>query len=115
MDSIPEASLDFLGLFEAEVFVQLLLERWNHPLAQDEEFRNDLIEGAVGVLTNSLSGEPLIECVPPSEMNIIAAIWYVEWAALDTGAPDPDEKRHTWLGQVRRALPSCFAAQDLLG
>jgi hypothetical protein len=49
-------------------------------------------------------------------MNFVAAVWYAEWAALQSGYADvPDHERHqreAWLEVVRHSLPSCFCDQD---
>jgi len=112
MVTIAERSLSLSGLFEVEVLTQLLLWRWNHPLANDPEFRNDLLEGAAGVLRRAIGGERLFETVPAPGTNLIAAICYVEWAALEGGAEDPGGARQRWVEEIRRALPSCFCAHE---
>ena len=87
-----------------------MLWRWGHPLADDQGFANDLVEGAADVLGKCVrGGERLLEDVDPRDMNFVAAAWYVEWVAV-SGTPgiDPDGKRKAWLDAVRRALPSCF-------
>jgi hypothetical protein len=111
MATIAEQSLSVSGLFEAEVLTGLLLWRWDHPLADDAEFCNDLLENAAAALRRAISGEKLFKSVPAPETNLIAAICYVEWASLEDGAADPDGARSRWLERVRRALPSCFCAQ----
>ena len=44
--SIARASLKLSGLFEAELLLELMLRYWNHPLADDRDFRNNLLENA---------------------------------------------------------------------
>lgn len=112
MSSIAENSLTATGLFEAEVLTELLLWRWDHPLKQDAEFRNNLLEDATTVLRRAVAGEQLIESVPASEMNLIAAIHYVEWNSISNGDEDSDGARGQWLAHVRRSLPSCFCSQE---
>jgi hypothetical protein len=108
--SIAKESHRFTGLFEAELLAQLMLWKWEHPLADDEAFANNLVEGAAEVLRKCDRGaERLLEDVDPCDMNFVAAMWYVEWAAVSsTAGIDPDGKRQSWLDAVRRALPSCF-------
>lgn len=111
MGSIAEASLAASGLFEAEILTELLLWRWNHPLKDDAEFRNGLLEDAALALRRAASGEQLLETLPAQETNLIAAIYYVEWNLIGSGG-DPDGARRKWLDDLRRAIPSCFCAQD---
>jgi hypothetical protein len=106
--------LAFSGLFEAELLLELMLRFWDHPLAADEDFRNELLEGAASVLRSSVAGEKLIEDLPPEQMNFVAAVWYVEWNALGIGASDPDGRRRAWLDKLRRAIPSCFCPPENL-
>lgn len=46
--SIAKACLQMTGLFEAELLTELMLRFWNHPLAEDEDFRSSLLEAAAG-------------------------------------------------------------------
>src|SRR5262249_32867695 len=106
--SVAKKCLAFSGLFEAELLVELMLRHWQHPSAADSDFRNELLEGAAQVLRASLGGETLLHDLPPEQMNFIAAVWYVEWYALGSGAEDPQGQRQAWLDAVRRSVPSCF-------
>ena len=36
--TIAEASLEFTGLFEVEVLLELMLRFWGHPLADNRKF-----------------------------------------------------------------------------
>ena len=108
--TIAENSLTITGLFEAEVLTELLLWRWDHPLRHDADFRNDLLEDATTALRRAVAGEQLIESVPAKEMNLIAAIHYVEWHSISNGEGDPDGGRQQWLDHVRRSIPSCFCS-----
>jgi hypothetical protein len=110
MKSIAERSLELTSLFEAEIFVRLMLWRWGHPLADDEEFANGLLEGAAEALRYAVGGETLIEGIPSTDLNFVAAVCYAEQCAVETSGEDPDtlEARKTWLATVRRTLPSCF-------
>src|SRR6266571_1564617 len=87
--SIAKCCLRFTGLFEAEVLVELMVRYWNHPLAADRDFRNGLLEGAAEALRLCVSGQSIIEEVPPKQTSFIAAVWYVELCALSVGAEDP--------------------------
>ncbi|MCX5684043.1 MAG: hypothetical protein NT049_10205 [Planctomycetota bacterium] len=112
MKSIAQKSLLMVNMFEAEVLTGLLLWRWNHPLRADAEFRNDLLENAAAALQRAIGGEILFDSVPAQETNLIAAIYFAEWSTVAEGAEDPDGERRRWLEDMRRALPSCFCAQE---
>jgi hypothetical protein len=107
--SIAKKCLAFSGLFEAELLVELMLRYWGHPLAADPEFRNELLEGAAGVLRASVGGQQVMEDIPARQMNFVAAVWYVEWNTLNSGeAQEAQEQRRAWLDKVRQSIPSCF-------
>jgi hypothetical protein len=114
---IAEVSLDFTGLYESELLTELMLRYWNHPSADDDEFRNTLLETAAEVLRASIAGETFIENVPPEQMNIVSAIWFAEFHRIEN---DSDVNGHEkiavqeWLRKVRRSVPACFCDQDLL-
>jgi hypothetical protein len=109
MKSIAERSLDLASLFEAEVFVRLMLKSWNHPLADDAEFANDLLEIAANALRDATQGTTIIEGLPAESTNFIAAIWYAEEGSLVAETNQTIlEARLAWLAGVRRAVPSCF-------
>jgi hypothetical protein len=110
MKNNAEKSLEITSLFEAEVFVRLMLWRWNHPLADDVEFANALLENAASALRDASQGEQLIQSVPATDLNLIAALWYAESCAVQEEGADPNtlKERKAWLSAVRRALPSCF-------
>jgi hypothetical protein len=116
--SVAKASFNMTGLFEAELLVELMLRYWKHPRATDREFRTELLEHAAEALRAALAGEELILGLPPKSLNLVAAVWYVEWHSLTA---DPQKltsirKRwKKWLEAVRRAVPSCFCNPDLLG
>jgi hypothetical protein len=112
-----ETALTFTGTFEAEVLVELMLRFWKHPLANDADFRNVLLESAAEALRASIAGQVLIEGLNANEMNLIAAIWYVEWSDVSMSVADDDQStndRHNWLDAVRHALPSCFTNAEFL-
>jgi hypothetical protein len=110
--SIAEKCLGFTGLFEAEVLTQLLLWRWDHPLKNDQEFCNDLLEGAAAALRGAVEGQKLFDDLPAAETSLLAAIYYVEWSTLNAGAKDTDGQRRKWLVRFRAAIPSCFHPQS---
>lgn len=116
--SIAKRSLSFTGVFESELLLELMLRFWNHPLAGDAEFRNELLERAAEALRAAVAGSQLIEDLHPANVNLVAAIWYAELTSFDQGADDyPAElapQRQEWLETVRRTLPSCFCNPDLL-
>jgi len=108
--SVAEKCLEVTSLFEAELLVRLMLREWKHPLAEDHEFANGLLEDAARALRDACSGEQLLEELPAPKMNLVAAVWYSEQCAVDIGGPDVEEieGRRAWLEAVRRAVPSCF-------
>lgn len=109
MKSIAKKSLEFTSLFEAELLVGLLLWKWGHPLAGDEEFANTLLEEASIALREAMAGKQLIESVPASQLNFVAAVWYAEQCGIErVDESKMVESRRAWLSAVRRALPSCF-------
>ena len=110
MKNNAEKSLEITSLFEAEVFVQLMLWRWNHPMADDHDFANGLLENASDALRNASQGKQLIESVPATDLNFVAAVWYAEYCAVQEEGADTEtlKARKAWLSAVRRALPSCF-------
>lgn len=113
--SIARASLKLSGLFEAELLLELMLRYWQHPLADDRDFQNTLLENAAEALRMAAAGQELIKGLPPLKSNLVAAIWYAEWAELEATPGEADEHvsaRQQWLGTVRRALPSCFCDPD---
>jgi hypothetical protein len=106
------------SLFEAELLVRLVLREWKHPFARDEEFANGLLEDASRALREACGGVELIEGLPAPDLNFVAAVWYVERCAVDSGGPGVEEieRRRAWLDAVRRSVPSCFCnPSDLNG
>lgn len=115
--SVAQESLRLSALFEAELLVELMLRYWNHPLAADAEFRNDLLETSVSALQASTEGTRLFETLAPHNMSLVAAVWYAEWNTLNTDPPTDSVQfagRRAWTDAVRRALPSCFCDPDIL-
>jgi hypothetical protein len=115
--SIAEKSLEITSLFEAEVFVWMMLKVWNHPLAEDKEFANGLLEDASEALRAAAGGQELVAGIPPASLNLVAAVWYAENCAIDSADVDSSAlpARRAWLATVRRALPSCFCDPSDLG
>jgi hypothetical protein len=112
--AIVDESLRCSGLFEAELLLELMMRYWRHPRAADSEYRNELLEHAAESLRLAASGQKLIDAIPASKTNLVAAVWYVEWAALANVPPsDPDySQRQAWLETVKKSLPSCFVNPD---
>src|SRR5690242_4075474 len=102
--SIASRALLFTSSFEAEVFVALLLEKWHHPLSADAEYRHELLERTADVLRASADGEIVLQEMKPHDVNFIAALWYAEWATLQSSEGDETERqaRDTWLNGMRR-------------
>jgi hypothetical protein len=113
--SVVKKCLEFSGLYEAELLVELMLRYWKHPLAANVEFRNEILEGAGSVLRSCEAGEQqVIEALPAESMSFVAAAWYVEWTSLSHGAEDPDGGRKAWLEAVKQSVPSCFCPPNSL-
>ena len=118
--STAKRSLAICSLFESEVLVWLLLRNWHHPLAEEEDFRNQLLETATAVLDTAAKGTRdcvFIARMPASDMNLVAALRYAENRALEdvpTESGDEHRARLRWLEAVRHGLPSCFCSQDNL-
>ena len=115
-DNIAKRCLAICPLFEAELLLELMLHHWGHPFATDESFRQDLLESVTELLTaasNKSSTEVFIKGLPTNEMNFVAAVWYVEWCAVQDDEMER-ERRQDWLSSMRRSLPSCFCPAKLL-
>jgi hypothetical protein len=114
--SIPETAYTFCSCFEGELLVELMLKYWNHPLSDDNAFRNQLLESAAEALKASIAGSTLLEGIPPDQVNFVAAIYYAESmfveGASHQGPSSQLQERTEWLNTVRRTLPSCFCDQD---
>ncbi len=115
--SAAKDALNFSGLFESELLVELMLRYWKHPFADDSDFRNNLLETAAEALRLSIAGKSLIDTLQPKDMNLVAAVWYAEWSSVagDVQVTEAERiNRENWLNIVRRALPSCFCDPDQL-
>jgi hypothetical protein len=115
--SIAKACLRLTGLFEAELLTELILKHWNHPLADDGDFRSALLEVAAQVLRASIDGQRLFDDINPQNVNLVAALWYSESVTVES--PEPDDRgtiddRRKWLETVRRSIPSCFCNPEHL-
>jgi hypothetical protein len=115
--SVAKRSLQLTGLFEAELLVRLMLREWKHPLADDEEFRDQLLEAATEVLTVAVAGEIVLVDMKPESVGLITAICIAEKMTLnsDDSISEGDRAaRQAWLDVIHKALPSCFCDPDLL-
>ena len=103
-------------MFEAELLLELMLRQWGHPLADDSEFRGQLIETVTAVLDEATRGTSFIEGVSPADMNFVAALFYAELRACEEAGDSPQQKqlRENWLECIRRCLPSCFCDPHFL-
>jgi len=81
--------------------MELMLRFWDHLLAVDQHFRNDLLEEAAAVLRSCLAGQKVMADIPSDQMNFVAAVWFAEWNALATGSEDPHARRRAWLVRVQ--------------
>jgi hypothetical protein len=115
--SIASACLRLTGLFEAEILTELMLRYWGHPLANDAEYRNSLLEATAEVLRASVAGEKLIDGLSPLNVNFVAAMWYAESVTVSSSAETSAKERRLrkqWLAKVQKAIPSCFCDPDEL-
>ena len=113
--NLPKILYQITGTFEYELLIELLLRHWQHPLADDEQFRNAIIEDAAVILRESASGVRYGN-LPPNEVNLVFAVCHVESLFVaNAGEGESRELREKWLSRIRQALPSCFSPQDLLG
>lgn len=115
-DSTAKRCLAMCPLFEAELLLQLMMRNWKHPLAEDEAFRQSLIESATELLivaSDEGCSQEFFDGLPARELNFVAAVWYVEWCGVQDDGKER-EARIKWLNDVRRSLPSCFCRGDFL-
>lgn len=115
--SIAEKSFQITGLYEAELLVELMLKFWEHPFADNSEYRQNLLESAAEVLRSSMSGIPLHPNLKPDEMNLVAAIWVVESNSLQMDRPlsvSEVSAREIWLRKIEKSLPACFCSPNEL-
>lgn len=115
---IAKTSLNFTGLYESELLVELMLRHWSHPNVDDAVFRNDLLEIAAEALRAAVAGQQLIEGLPPDQMNLVSAVWFAEWNRISNDPDLSDEERSAvegWLAIIRRSIPASFCDQQYLG
>lgn len=106
----------FCSLFESEILLQMMMEKWHHPFANNEQFRGGLLESATELLMTAAEegcAQVFIEGLSAKDMNFVAAIWYCEWCGVQDDS-EAYELRRKWLEKVRRTLPSCFSSTHLL-
>lgn len=116
-DSNASRCLAMCPLFEAELLLELMLEKWGHPYSKDESFRQDILETATELLqvaSRKSCNQVFIEGMSAREMNFVSAVWYVEWNGVQDSTADRQE-REAWLRTIRKVLPSCFCSPDALG
>lgn len=112
--NLPKILYNIAGTFEFELLIELILRYWEHPFADDPEFRNTLFEEAAVVLRQSSDGVSFGE-LPPKEVNLVFAIWHVESSFVSNETNLETKKmREKWLATIKQRLPSCFCSQDLL-
>ena len=114
--NLPKILFDISGTFEFELLIELMLKHWEHPLAADDEFRNDVMESAASVLHQAAEGEAPTSDMRPNDVNLIFSVWHVE-SLFVAAEPDSDLKksRERWLDAIKRSLPSCFCDPEFLG
>jgi hypothetical protein len=112
--SIAALALQMTGLFEAELLIELMLRYWNHPYADDENFRQQLLESAAQVLEASVRGERLFDELAPQNVNVVAAVCFSETTSIVAEPTADSSAREAWVDQVKRSIPSCFCDPDLL-
>ena len=116
IDGTARQCYAFCSLFESEILLQMMMEKWHHPFANNEEFRGGLLESATELLARAAEEsctEVFIEGLEANSMNFVAAVWYCEWLGVQNDR-DQNEARQKWLTLVRRSLPSCFCSSNLL-
>ena len=109
--------LTVCALFEAELLLALMLEKWRHPYADDESFRREILEAATELLqvaSEESCSEVFMEGLSAQDMNFVSVIWYVEWNSIQ-GTTADRRQREIWLRTIRQTLPSCFCQPNELG
>ena len=107
MPSIAEKSLAVCQLFEGELLLELMLRYWQHPLADDSQFRNEMIEAVTMVLQEAVAGSYFIEGISPAKMNFVAALYYAELRSCEDAATAGDENEVA--AESAHCRPSFFA------
>jgi len=112
--NLPKILYQITGTFEYELLIELLLRNFNHPLADDTEFRNTIIETVAELLNRASKGETFGN-MQASHTNIVYSVWFVESDYVKRQSDPPfKEQRLDWLNKIKRSMPSCFCSQDLL-
>ncbi len=109
--NLPELLHQFTGTFEYELLVRLMLLHWKHPMSGDVDYCETLVEVTAELLLAASKGERHFEDLKPGDMNLVAAVWFVEAQAFETrdsGGEKVQAERKAWLDAVRHSLPSCF-------
>lgn len=107
--SVSQILFDFTSTFEFELFVFLIMDKWGHPHADVDEYKNEFLEQIAEVLRSAIDGEQHIATLPSDEMNLVAAAWYVE--QIKQELPSDERIQITvWCNKIRSSLPSCFCA-----
>ncbi len=118
MTSLAQGALEICSLFEGELLVELMFRQWDHPQADDRDYRSTLLETTTEVLQAAVGGTSLIKGLPARDTNFVAALYYAETRALENPDTDLDHesmaRRKNWLDCVRHSLPSCFCDPGLL-
>ena len=116
MASVAKKSYDLCQTFEAELLLELMFRYWKHPLADDSEFRGQLLETVAAILEEAVHGTSLIEGLSAPNMNFVAAVYYAEIRACEepVNSPEIKEQRDAWLTNLRHCLPSCFCEPEML-
>ena len=116
--TVVKTAYKFCSSFEGELLLELMLKYWKHPLCDESDFRNQLLESAAEALRASIGGETLFESIPPDQVNFVAAVYYAESAFVQSpsaeGANEQLAERVRWLEVIRRTVPSCFCDQGSL-
>ena len=91
--------LQMCPLFEAELLLELMFRFWSHPYADDSEYRSNILESATELLERASDPEceeVFFKGMPSQDMNLVSAVWYVEWNSLQHNCDDR-ESRNEWL------------------
>jgi len=115
--SIAKGCLDFTGLYEAELLVELMLRFWKHPMADDKGFRTIVLEQAAESLQQAVMGTACLDELSAENTNFVAAVWCAEqvtWIDEEEGELAKSPARKRWRADVIRSIPSCFVDPGML-
>jgi hypothetical protein len=110
-----QRSYELTGLYESELLVELMLRYWEHPFADNRDYRRELLESATEALLSCIAGARIHLKLNPDDTSLVAAIWYAESSSLQTNRPQSEAEargRENWLHKIERCLPSCFSDPD---